>query len=172
MAIIKSKWLWSVLLALWDILIICIIGLNSFILLYLRNQEHSDMYRVIYAFLNAYIVVFVTEIIVLLFFRRNVDLRNVLYFTRKIFRLIYTAVYLTIIMITLIHIEDYATPDQMQNVMIYNSVMFVGISINGTSCIWGKKLKNWVLKKRLNQNCSSCFINRLCARFVDDNLAE
>lgn len=129
---------------LWDFLYIVIIELNSYILLIYNNRQESKMIYVICAMAAAYVTILLT---IFIKFEKGNQRRKVLYFTRKIFRIIYTVVYLTIIMLHLIRMGPFeAISNEEKIAIIYNIVMFVLILMIGTISFWWKKALNMILK--------------------------
>jgi hypothetical protein len=132
---------------LWDLLYIGVIGLNSYILLIYNNRQEPELIYVICAAAAIYVV---TLILLLIKLRRHKRRREILYSIRKIFRIIYTAVYLTIIMLHIIRMGSFETISNEQRIaLIYNISMFFIIAAIGTSSFWLKK----VIKKVLKASC-------------------
>lgn len=132
-------------LILWDILYVGFIGVNSYILLIYNNSNEPKMMRVICAMTVAYVTSLITILIKL---REDKKLRKILYLTNKIFRLIYTATYLTIIVLHLIRLGSFKTISSFQSgAVIYNIIMFFFIAIIGTSSLWWKKALNAIIKR-------------------------
>ncbi|NRT80719.1 uncharacterized membrane protein (DUF485 family) [Clostridium beijerinckii] len=131
-------------LILWDILYVGVIGLNSYILLiYTNSNEHKMMY-VMCAMAFAYTVVLTTVFVKL---RKNKRMRKVLYSVKKIFRVIYTLTYLTIIILHLIRLGLFESISNIQNIdVIYNIVMFLIITLLGALSLWWKKILKFILK--------------------------
>ena len=131
-------------LILWDILYVGVIGLNSYILLIYKNFiEHKMMY-VLCAMAFAYTVVLTTVFVKL---RKNKRMRKVLYSVKKIFRVIYTLTYLTIIILHLIRLGLFKSISNIQNIdVIYNIVMFLIITLLGALSLWWKKILKFILK--------------------------
>lgn len=131
---------------LFDILYIGVIGLNSYILLIHKNQNEEKLIYVICAAAFSYVL---TLIILLIKLRKKKKLRETLYLTRKIFKVIYTILYLTIIMIHLIRLSSLEEVSNGQMiVIIYNIVMFIIILLINIISFWWRKVLNMILKVR------------------------
>ncbi|MBK1810026.1 hypothetical protein JHL18_05130 [Clostridium sp. YIM B02505] len=132
--------------ALWDFIYIGVIGLNSYIWLFHNNRNEPKMKYVIVGMAIVYVV---TSFLLSVMFRGDKLRRQKIYLVRKIFRLIYTAVYLTIIMLHLINLGLFDTiPDGKVELLIYNIVMFIVIAITGTISLWWKKVLDIILNIR------------------------
>lgn len=134
------------LIFIWDILYVGVIGVNSFILLVLNNRNEHKLIYVICAMAVLYITVLLT---ILIKFRKSKQLRKILYSARKIFRIIYTAIYLTIIMLHLIRLGLFNTiQDEDKLNVTYNIISFIFILIVGSSSFWWKKAVNLLNRVR------------------------
>lgn len=111
-----------------------IVGLNSFVLLY-YHSEQEDFQKVVLAGAVSYAVVLFLQTI---FYRHTPERRvRILRLTKKVFRLIYTAVYLTSIMMNIIVASETLTPALP---MVYYSCFFVWTMLWGTNCLWLRKV--------------------------------
>lgn len=128
-----KKFYWSYrapLLLIWDIFMFSVVGLNSFILLIHRNREHQGLIYVICAGAAAYLLVLIVQTCFLLNHEKR---HKILLVTKKIFRLIYTAIYLTAIMLdVLVLVEIPGT----EITLAYNGILFIWVSLWGTNFLW------------------------------------
>lgn len=119
---------------IWEWISFGVLGINSFIMLYYRSAQGSIQY-VVCAGAAGYALVLLLQSIL---YRHYPERRmRILKLTRKVFRLIYTAVYLTFIMMNII------VAAQMQNgvpLMIYYGWVFIWVAIWGTNCFWAQKI--------------------------------
>ena len=120
---------------IWEGFNIGILGLNSFILIYLHEQSNTDIKYVICSAALAYALVFLTETILL---RDNPQKLIIVRKTKKVFRLIYTAIYLTVIMLEIIVVSELPNPAR---IMAYYGAMFIWVAVWGTNCLWLSKLQ-------------------------------
>lgn len=122
------------LIKIWEGINIGILGLNSFIMVYLREQGHVALKYVICSGALAYALAFLIETLLL---RNHPQKLVVIRKTKKIFRLIYAAIYLTVIMINIIEVSEQPNPARM---MAYYGAMFIWAALWGTNCLWIGKL--------------------------------
>ena len=117
----------------WEWLSFGVLGLNSFIMLYYRSA-HGDIQYVVCAGAAGYALVLLFQSVL----HRHCPQRRIqiIKLSRKVFRLIYTAVYLTSIMLNIIAASQ--LPDKVP-LMVYYGWLFVWAAIWGTNCFWGKK---------------------------------
>lgn len=131
---------------IWEAINIGIIGLNSFVMLYFRRQSNINMKQVIAVGAVAYALVLLVETIAL----NNEKRLRWVRVTKKIFRLIYTGIYLTCIMLDILAAKRAGE----EEVFTYYAISFVWVAIWGTNCLWLKSLlrlfENF-LKKHFNQ---------------------
>ena len=130
------------LLLFGDIFMFSVIGLNSFILLLHRHREHSGLKYVICAGAVAYLFVLTFQTI---FLRKNTNRRHILIFTKKVFRIIYTAIYLTAIMLDVLVIAEIPGKEWQ---IAYNGFLFIWVALWGTNFLWIKQIYQF-LKKRI-----------------------
>lgn len=138
--VIKHK---NGLLLLWDIFMFSVVGLNSFILLLYRHGNHSGLKYVICAGATSYLFVLLIQTI---FLRRKTGRRQILFFTKKIFRLIYTAIYLTAIMLDVLTIAEVPGKEWQ---LSYNGFLFIWVILWGTNFLWLKQVYQF-LKSRFD----------------------
>ena len=124
----------STLRTVWECFNIGLLGLNSFILLYFRQQGNESMKYVICSCALAYTLVFLAETIL---FRNHPNKLVFVRKTKKIFRIVYTAVYLTVIMLEIIEVSEQPNPAFM---MSYYGILFIWVAVWGTNCFWIGKL--------------------------------
>lgn len=131
-----------------------VLGLNSFILLYYRSEQGGGFQKVVLAGAVSYAVVLFLQSIS---YRHTPERRmQILKITKKVFRLIYTAVYLTSIMMNIIvasETSNHVLP------MVYYGWIFIWTTLWGTNCLWIHKV--------------TPILSRLCTRrkSEDDNKA-
>ena len=131
----------TVLLLIWDIFIFAVVGLNSFILLIYRNQEHFELKYVICAGAAAYFFVLLIQTCCLLNHEKR---HKTLVTTKKVFRLIYTAIYLTSILLDVISLAEKAGSEL---ILAYDGILFIWVSLWGTNCLWINQVLGWLGKK-------------------------
>lgn len=139
MAGVKIERMRPYLTAVWDILSIGVMGISSFVTLFVRNQELTAMAHLIMLALIAYILLLTAEFLFLRILKKDRNWRETLRFTRKVFRLIYTAIYLTIIAANLCGTVGLAAAGDATGVLIQNVITFIGVALIGTSCLWKDK---------------------------------
>lgn len=121
----------------WDALNIGVISVNSFILLLYRNTNKTGMEYVICAGATIYILILLAQTI--LFRKSPVKQHELLYQTKNAFRLIYTAFYLTVIMLDVIAVTaqtDYGN----EKILSYYGFLFIWVSLWGTNFLWLRKV--------------------------------
>lgn len=128
------------LLLLWDVFAFSVIGLNSYILLLHRHGTNHGLKYVICTGAVAYLFVLLMQTIML---RKAPNRRHILLFTKKIFRLIYTAIYLTAIMLDVLAIAG-APGSEWQ--LAYNGYLFIWVSLWGTNFLWLKQVFQFARK--------------------------
>lgn len=139
MGVLRLKRWQPYLSAAWDIISIGVIGLASFITLYNRQGANTSMAYVIVIAMIAYVLMLGAEILFLRVLKKDESWRIKLRTTRKVFRLIHTSIYLTIIAANLIGATKMAAMGNMDGVIIQNIIAFVGVAVVGTSCLWRNK---------------------------------
>lgn len=108
-----------------------VLGLNNFILLYYRNEQGGGFQKVVLTGAVSYAAVLSLQSIS---YRHTPERRmQVLKFTKKVFRLIYTAVYLTSIMMNIIVASE--TSNHVLPMVCYGW-MFIWTTLWGTNCLW------------------------------------
>lgn len=116
----------------WEFLNFGVLGLNSFVLLYLHSAR-SSVQAIICAGMTGYALVLLLQIFLcrgrprprrLELFRR----------TKKVFRLVYTAIYLTTIMLDIFAVSQ--RPDAAPLLACYGA-LFCWVILWGTNCFWG-----------------------------------
>lgn len=119
----------------WEALNFGVLGLNSFVMLYLHTARAS-IRAVICAGIAGYALVFPLQAILC---RRRPRSRRLERFrlTKKVFRLVYTAIYLTAIMLDILAVPR--RPDAVP-LLVYYSVLAVWVILWGTNCFWGIRL--------------------------------
>ena len=119
----------------WEFLNFGVLGLNSFVLLYLHSAR-SSIQAVICAGMAGYALVMLLQ--ALLCRSRPRPRRLELFrLTKKVFRLVYTAIYLTAIMLDIFlaaHRPD-AAP-----LLVFHCMSFVWVALWGTNGFWGLRL--------------------------------
>lgn len=138
--------------ALWDFILIVFLGANSFVRL-LSTYSRKDIRHITYALMIAYIITFMIEVTGHLVYKKNAHIRHTLNFTRKVFRLIYTGVCATAIMLQIIQTNSY----EGNQSLFSNVIKLLFTLIVGTSCLWSKIFLKWVKKR-----CKS--INRIFSK--------
>lgn len=129
---------------IWEAVNIGIIGLNSFVMLYFRRHSNINMKQVIAAGAVAYALVLLAETIAL----NNEKRLHWVRATKIIFRLIYTGIYLTCIMLDILAAKRAGE----EEVFTYYTISFVWVAIWGTNYLWLKSLLGLI--KNLYKNCS------------------
>lgn len=124
---------------IWKGVNIGILGLNSFLLMFFREQDNKGIKYVICSGAAAYVLVFFMETVI---FHNSPQKLTVVRKTEKIFRLIYTAIYLTAIMIDIIEVSEQPNPDR---IMAYYGAIFIWVALWGTKCLWIQSLYPKVL---------------------------
>ena len=112
------------LLLVWDIFSFAVLGLNSFILLL------HDLVYVICAGAVAYVFVMIGQTCFLFKQKRR---RRILLVTKKLFRLVYTLIYLTAIMLDILILAE-APGNELA--LAYNGCLFIWILLWGTNFLW------------------------------------
>lgn len=134
----------------WNVLNIGIVSVNSFILLLYKSMNKTDMEYVIGTGAAIYILVLLVQTV--LYRKSPAKQHALIYRTKNIFRLIYTALYLTVIMLDVITVtaqSDYGN----EAALSYYGFLFIWVGLWGTNCLWWRKIKNkWkALKKEMTQ---------------------
>ncbi len=125
----------------WDVLNIGVIGLNSFIFLLYKSSGYEGLDTVICFGAAAYALILLGQAV---FFRRQSAKRQeAVYQTKRIFRLIYTALYLTKIMLDVIRITAQPAKGQ-EGLLAYYGFLFIWVSLWGTNCLWMQKALGWI----------------------------
>lgn len=124
----------EILRNIWQAVSIGVIGLNSYLLLLNRCTDHPSMQKVVYSGTAAYAVVFLFQTLRLRCMptRRHRVARQ----TRTVFRLVYTVLYLTAIMLDVMNVIDSTSPDRTQH-LVYYGWNFIAMGVWGTCCLWG-----------------------------------
>lgn len=131
----------------WEWFSVVVLGLNSFILLYHRSTREAIQY-IVCAGATGYFLVVVFQTIL---YRHQPESRmRILKLSQKAFRLIYTAIYLTSVMLNILTLSQ--VPDRM-NLMAYYGLTFVWIAAWGTNCFWLNRLTQ-VLKRLIKRTRS------------------
>lgn len=118
---------------LWEWISFGVLGLNSFIMLYFHSIN-SEIRYVVCAGALGYTVALSFQTFL---FRRCPQRRMYLIkLSKKIFRLIYTAIYLTAIMLNIIAVSQ--TSNNIPG-MVYYGWLFVWAAVWGTNCLWRRK---------------------------------
>lgn len=117
----------------WEWLSFGVLGLNSFIMLYFHSAQGGIRYVVCAGAAGYALVLFLQTI---LYRHRPSRRMQVVKLSRKVFRLIYTAVYLTSVMLNIIAASQ--LPNKVP-LMVYYGWLFIWAAIWGTNCFWGKK---------------------------------
>ena len=132
----------------WEWFSFGVLGLNSFIMLYYRSTQGAIQYVVCAGAVGYALVLFFQTVL----YRHSPDQgMRILKVTRKVFRLIYTAIYLTSIMMNII------VASQMSNgvpLMIYYGWSFIWVTIWGTNCLWGGNAYRFLMSyiRRIKSN--------------------
>lgn len=128
-----------------------VLGLNSFIMLYFHNIN-SEIRYVVCAGALGYTVVLSLQTFL---FRHCPKHRMYLIrLSKKIFRLIYTAIYLTAIMLNIIAVSQ--IPNNISS-MVYYGWLFIWVAIWGTNCLWKRKafkIVTLLLQKVATNSCT------------------
>ena len=116
----------------WEFLNFGVLGLNSFVLLYLHSAR-SSIQAVICAGMAGYALVLLLQVLLCRSYPRLRRLER-FQLTKKVFRLVYTAIYLTAIMLDILAVSQRpgATP-----LLAYYGVLFGWVILWGTNCFWG-----------------------------------
>ena len=116
----------------WEFLNFGVLGLNSFVLLYLHSAR-SSIQAVVCAGMAGYALVLLLQIFLC---RSRPHPRRLELFrrTKKVFRLLYTAIYLTAIMLDIFAVSQ--RPDAAPLLACYG-VLFCWVILWGTNCFWG-----------------------------------
>lgn len=142
-----------------------VFGLNSFILLLLKNPSDKSMVYVICVASIAYIITLFAEFIS---YRKKTEQRTkIIARTRLIFRWIYVAINLTIIIINMIHAGWNGSVNFTDNKLIYRMIMFVFIALTIPRDMFMRKVLAWAKQKwkiRNEKNKGRKRKMRLCAR--------
>lgn len=119
----------------WEILNFGILGLNSFVLLYLHSAR-SSIQAVICVGMAGYALVMLLQAVLC---RRRPRPRRLELFrlTKRVFRLVYTAIYLTAIMLDVFAVSR--QPDAAPMLACYGA-LFGWVVLWGTNCFWGAAL--------------------------------
>ena len=116
----------------WELLNFGVLGLNSFVLLYLHSAR-SSIQAVICAGMVGYVLVLLLQILLC---RNRPHSRRLELFqlTKKMFRLVYTAIYLTATMLDILAVSR--RPDAAPLLACYG-LLFGWIILWGTNGFWG-----------------------------------
>lgn len=130
-----------ILLKSWEGVNIGILNLNSFLLLYYRWGRSHGMKYVICAGAAAYAIIILFQSV---FYRKNPRTMQIIHQTKTVFRLIYTAVYLTAIMLDVIAVAQMPGTEWM---LVTYGWFFIWISIWGAKCLWLKSIVKLASRK-------------------------
>lgn len=118
---------------LWDGFSVGVLGLNSFILLYYRYGQHNGMDYVIISGAVGYTSILFVQAIWLR--TKPKERHQTAHRIKSVFRLIYTAMYLTAIMLEVIELSASKAPGYERHLMFYG-IFFLGVGLWGTNCLW------------------------------------
>lgn len=119
---------------IWEAFSIGILGLNSFILLYLHEDNNESIKYVICAGAFAYALIIAVQSIV---YRTHPQKMTIVLRTKQIFRLIYTAVNLTAIMLDVLLVVEQPNPERE---LVYYGWLFIWAVLWGTNFLWMKRI--------------------------------
>ena len=139
------------LLLLWDVFMFAVVGLNSFILLLHRHGTDLGLRYVICASTVAYLFVLAIQTIML---RKAANRRPILLFTKKIFRLIYTAIYLTAIMMDILSLGG---APETGGQMSYNVFLFIWTALWGSNFLWIRQMYLFIQKRLCADRETKCW---------------
>ena len=117
-----------------DMFLFSVVGLNSFIMLLRRSGIDRGLKHVVCVGTVAYFVVLIYQAVFLIRYKR---LHRTLPHVRRIFRLLYTALYLTATMMDILLLES--RPEN-RPLFVYHGVLFIWTALWGTNVLWGKPL--------------------------------
>lgn len=129
----------------WQAFNLGVLSLNSFIMLQYATTVRGLAYTVSAAAIG-YVVVLLIQSIVL---RKRPDKIESMLITRKVFRLLYTALYLTSIMLQVIAASGTADPVGTYR---YCGVAFFWVLIWGTNVLWGRPVWGFVKRRFLTSD--------------------
>ena len=116
----------------WEFLNFGVLGLNSFVLLYLHSVR-SSIQAVVCAGMAGYALVLLLQIL-LCRSRPRPRRLGLFRLTKKVFRLVYTAIYLTAIMLDIFAVSQ--RPDAAP-LLAYYGALLGWVVLWGTNCFWG-----------------------------------
>lgn len=130
--------------SVWEAVTIGVTSLYSFVSLYFRQKNHVGIRYVTATAAIAYIMILLAQAIAL---RTSPQKLPAVHLTKKVFRLIYTAIYLTSIMLDILRVADTPKPEYA---LSYYGFLFIWVALWGTNCLWLKKLVNTIkdIRKR------------------------
>lgn len=120
----------KLLLLIWDIFMFAVVGLNSFILLLHRSRANQSFSYVVCAGAALYFFVLLGQTILLL---RRDDRHERLVATKRVLRLVYTAIYLTSIMLEVIPLSEISGNEP---IIAYKGFLFFWAALWGTNFLW------------------------------------
>lgn len=124
------------IITIFDYFYLGIISLNSFIWLYYSKKVTDEISYVIFWVALLYIC---TQLVITIIYRKQkVKRRCILYKNKRIFKCLYMLIYLSILIINIINRNDLFSDYKF---LVYNIVIFIYISITGTSFYWFPRLK-------------------------------
>lgn len=130
---------------IWEWISFGVLGLNSFIMLYFHSINSEIRYVVCAGALGYTAVLSLQTFLYRHYPKRRLYLIKL---SKKVFRLIYTAIYLTAIMLNIIAASQ--VPNNIPS-MVYYGWLFVWAAIWGTNCLWSnilvKKIKHRLAHK-------------------------
>lgn len=122
------------LLLFWDFFMFSVVGFNSFILLLRKSQGHQELSHVICAGASVYLLVLIIQTRLLLKHQRR---HKTLLICKKVFRLVYTAIYLTAIMLDVLALTQ---TEGTERTLVYKGFLFIWVSLWGTNFLWIKQV--------------------------------
>lgn len=144
-----------------------VIGLNSYLMLLNRTTD-IGLKKVVLFGLLAYAAVFC---FLTVWLRREPHRRRrIAQQIKTLFRLIYTALYLTTVMLDVLAIT--ARPDGGGRwMLVYYGWLFLGMGVWGTNCLWGPRAFEW-LKGKLARAASGASAPLVSGRLSADCKGE
>ena len=132
------------LLLLWDVVTFAVVGLNSFILLLYKYKANRGLKYVICTGTVAYLLVLLFQAVTL---RKHTGRRKILLNTKRIFRLVYTAIYLTAIMIDMLAMAKMPGNEWR---LSYNGFLFAWVVLWGTNFLWIGQVYRFARRRLMN----------------------
>lgn len=139
----------SLLLLVWDVFGFSVVGLSGFLRLLYHNRANHDFQYVICTGAALYLFVLLGQTVLLL---RRDDRHEKLVAAKRVLRLIYTAIYLTSIMLEVIPMSQ--TPGN-EPLIAYKGFLFFWAVLWGTNFLWVKQVSRRLMVIHKKQNTPS-----------------